>query len=164
MSRQQATTLILGALGIVLLIAVFFIGQAFARNLTTLAIYLGVAFIAFLLIRFVMAPRVSRTLCANCGRAVEQKDRTVFPGGFETSSNEPLPAILERRFLCQQCNFRRYEVVEAADAPQEYWAYKKDKTRPTISREEWDNLRSQAEAEAKEKMEKPRDTSNKWMF
>ena len=150
MTQRQATILVLALLVALAIPFLFHGARSLLSNPTTLLIYVvGAALVALAIRKW--APSAKRSLCPDCGRAITVRDRVVFPEGFNADDNQPLPAIMERRFSCQSCNFRYFEVVEEPSAPESYWAYREDKTRPTITLAEWQKIKEEAIQAAVEK-------------
>jgi hypothetical protein len=167
MTQQQKTTLmVLGGLGVVLLVAAIYIGQAFKNNPLNFVFYAAVAVVVIIGVRIWM-PSAKKTFCPSCGKAMMTTNRVVFPESFNAETQEQLPPIFEKRYHCQSCNYRFFE-VEAGDpeAPEleRYWVYQKDKTRPTISVEEWENIKAEAAKAASEKSNRPESDSSRWMY
>lgn len=162
MTQRQAALLTVIGLAVVLGIAVFFIGKAFTDDLMALSLYVLVTVIAIIGVR-VWAPSARKSKCPNCGRAMLVKDRVTFPGGTDAETGNALPAILERRYLCQQCNYRYHEVMDG-EVPEEYWAMHKNEPKPVITLKEWADIKDESTQAAEAKNRKQIERGNKWMF
>lgn len=164
MTRQQALRLVLAVLGAVLLVFAYFLFKSFAAQPGKLVIYLAVGVAAAIVIAFVVKPRAKFSRCPDCGRSVITKDTVIFPGGT-ASDGEQLLAIVERRYLCQSCNFRTYQVHEIEPGKIDEADLKRAKHKNTdITQEEYQALLKKTQEEVEAKNAEPKNTGSQWTY
>lgn len=163
MTQRNAAVIVISILALAAIVTIYYMTRSLANQPLTLLFYLIAAGIAaFAIKRF--APTAKKSRCPQCSRAVVIHDRVILPDSHNADGGEPFPALLERRYLCQKCNFRYFELVETPDTPESYWHYREDKTKPTMTLAEWQAIKEEAVQDIAKKNEAPSDPGKNWMF